>query len=181
MSRAVQTGLPSHDDTLPAHACEPRPACASLASHAGGLAVGRYGDRAFTSSPLDSSDPRSCGGLERGAQAYATPVRPGEFPVDILHAGDALQTPDDACVAFFHARLPVVKRLVVHAVGGRTGGSFGIYLMDCEGSEHSFLDFASASSATYAAMRIAQAYRLGVEFGNFAQPKMRGDSGPGNT
>lgn len=164
-------------------ACEPRSACASSASHAGGFAAGSpIGRASFSMSPDQGSRPDSddCAALdaERG--------RIVEFPTDIFECGDAMSAAGTMRVVAFRALLPALKRIAVHAVRRLGGWAFacaerpecyGVYLIDCDGGEHAFLDFASASNATYAAMRIAQIYRLPVEFGTFAEPKTRDEPG----
>jgi hypothetical protein len=113
-----------------------------------------------------------------------------DFPLDVFECEDALPASGGVRIVAFRALLPAVKRIAVHAVD-RSGASrvardercecYGIYLIDCDGGEHSFLDFTRAGSATYAAMRIAQVYRLPVEFGTFAEPKSRDVSGGANS
>jgi hypothetical protein len=143
---------------------EPHPVCASLASHAGGFAAGADTGRASFSSPQ----------AEREEAA--------EFPADIFECVDAMPASGDVRIVAFRALLPAIRRVAVHAVActnalspvdGERSCCFGIYLIDCDGGEHAFLDFTTAGSATYAAMRIAQVYRLPIEFGAFAEPKSR--------
>ncbi|RKP49084.1 hypothetical protein [Trinickia fusca] len=116
----------------------------------------------------------------------AKPPHPPDFPDDLFEDGDLLAPRHTECLAWFGQRPQIAKRLAVHRVRGRTAKTtavqgiattppefFGIYVSDEDGNEHPLLDFVSAPSAVYAAMRIAQVYRLGLEFGNFALPKTR--------
>ncbi|MGN6317254.1 hypothetical protein [Trinickia sp.] len=105
-----------------------------------------------------------------------------DFPADIFGGAEAMPASGEVRIVAFRALLPAVKRIAVHAVQHREPATrafvgrrecFGVYLVDHDGGEHPFLDFANAGSATYAAMRIAQVYRLPVEFGTFAEPKAR--------
>ena len=108
-----------------------------------------------------------------------------DFPVDIFECSDAMPSLGDVRILAFRALLPAVRRVVVHAVLRRPAASscvqgerrecYGVYLLDCDGGEHPFLDFGSAGRATYAAMRVAQVFRLPVEFGTFAEPRSRDD------
>ena len=103
-------------------------------------------------------------------------LRVEEFPSDILEGDHAREATSDTGVAIFHLLLPRVKRLVVHAVRGdkiepQRAACFGVYLLDDEENEHPLLYFEHAANATYAALRIAQVYRLGVAFGHFGEPK----------
>ncbi|WP_206957209.1 hypothetical protein [Trinickia acidisoli] len=109
-----------------------------------------------------------------------------EFPVDVFGCCNGLPVSGDMRIVAFRALLPAIRRVAVHAVeragnvscaGAELRLCYGVYLLDCDGGEHPFLDFASASNATYAAMRIAQAYRLPVEFGSFVEPKARDEPG----
>jgi hypothetical protein len=143
---------------------EPHPVCATLASHAGGFAAGTDTGRASFSSP------------------EAEHEEVAEFPVDIFECVDAMPASGDVRIVAFRALLPAIRRVAVHAVAGTSTPSpinaersccFGLYLIDRDGGEHAFLDFTTAGGATYAAMRIAQVYRLPIEFGSFAEPKSR--------
>ena len=143
---------------------EPHPVCASSASHADGLAAGTLTGRASYLPPEVEGD------------------EAGQFPADIFECADAMPASGDVRIVAFRALLPAIRRVAVHAVVGTVIPSsidgerpccFGIYLIDCDGGEHVFLDFSTAGSATYAAMRIAQVYRLPIEFGAFAEPKSR--------
>jgi hypothetical protein len=107
-----------------------------------------------------------------------------EFPADIFECADAMPASGAVRIVAFRALLPAIRRVAVHAVActdisspidGERPCCFGVYLIDCDGGEHAFLDFSTAGSATYAAMRIAQVYRLPIEFGSFAEPKSRDD------
>ncbi|RKP46052.1 hypothetical protein [Trinickia fusca] len=106
-----------------------------------------------------------------------------DFPFDALGSGNGSRTLIEACLATLHELLPEIKRLVVHGVGRKKVGPactecFGVYLIDNDGAEHPFLHFEAASSATYAALRVAQVYRLGIAFGNFAEPRLCTDWPP---
>lgn len=163
-----------HDDsTSPARpGNEPCAACASSAYRTGGFAIGPTVDRSFYS-------PQAPADTHVGPQSpSASPAAVTAFPTDVFDAGDAVQTCSDVYVALFVALRPLVRRVAVHAVVRRTATgshaeSFGVYLVDYDGNEHAFLDFHLAPSAAYAALRIGQVYRLGVEFGNFRIPKDR--------
>lgn len=144
---------------------KPCPACPSSASHAGGFTVGLSNDRASYS----KKQANTAEVMPHPSHLHAT-----HFPLDIFH--DEPQSANEVCVASFHALLPTVKRIAVHGVRRRKAEpppseKFGVYLFDDEGNEHPFLYYRNAASATYAALRIAQIYRLGVEFGNFNDPK----------
>lgn len=174
--RAASETMPGAGDLSPARlACEPRPACASSASHAGGFAAGSLAGRASYSDAVPErvcSEPQDCVGLD----VEAAP-RVVEFPADIFGCADVMQALGDMRIFAFLALLPAIKRIAVRAV--ERAGCYGMYLLDYDGGEHPFVDFTSAASATYAAMRIAQAYRLPVEFGSFAEPKAwEGRCGP---
>lgn len=172
-----------HDLSCARPACEPRPACASSASHAGGFAVGASTDRASYSAASSTSAPACSSTAPEVADTLETErPRAVEFPVDIFGCADAMAASGDVRIVAFHALLPAVNRIAVHAVQRPEPAApafvgqrecYGVYLLDCDGGEHHFLDFKSAGSATYAAMRIAQVYRLPVEFGTFAEPKAR--------
>ena len=163
-----------HDDsTSPARpGNEPCAACASSAYRTGGFAIGLAADRSFYS-------PGALSDAHPGVpNPQASPDAVAGFPTDIFDAGDALQTSSDVYVALFLALRPLIRRVAVHAIVRRAmneaqSESFSVYLLDHDGNEHSFLDFGRAASAAYAAMRIGQVYRLGVEFGNFRTPKLR--------
>jgi hypothetical protein len=128
-----------------------------------------------------------------------------DFPGDVFHALGCLEPLRAEAVAQLRARLTTGKRLAVHGVRrvdstgalgaiealaahsmladetasqARLPQFFGIYLTDDQGNEQPLLDFHDATSATYAALRIAQRYRLSVEFGKFTEPKLRA---PGDT
>lgn len=143
---------------------EPQPVCANSASHADGFAAGGDTGRASYSPP-------------EAEREEAT-----EFPADIFECADAMPASGDVRIVAFRALLPAIRRVAVYAVActntpspvdGEQSCCYGIYLIDCDGGEHAFLDFATAGGATYAAMRIAQVYRLPIEFGSFAEPKSR--------
>lgn len=152
-------------------ASEPCSACSSSGYAAGGFAVDLLVDRAFSSQPAPLDEIADAEGAE--------PARHGEaeFPADVFDSGDALQSEANVHVKFLRMLLPLAKRVLVHAVrrGGvnaRQAESFGVYMLDHDGNEHLILEFFQASSAVYAAMRVGQTYRLGVEFGNFNTPKL---------
>lgn len=105
------------------------------------------------------------------------------FPYDILEVDQGMQAPSNERFAAFHAVLPRVKRVAIYRLRDGTihavrAECFGVYLIDCDVKEHLVLCFKNASNATYAALRIAQVYRLGMEFGNFREPRACGDSMP---
>jgi len=163
-----------HDDsTSPARLGNaPCAACASSAYRTGGFAIGLAADRSFSS---PGAPPDAHLGVQNPP---ASPDAAADFPFDILDAGDALQTCSDVYVALFLALRPLIRRVAVQAIirratNGAQSESFSVYLLDHDGNEHAFLDFGRAASAAYAAMRIGQVYRLGVEFGNFRTPKLR--------
>ncbi|RKP47410.1 hypothetical protein [Trinickia fusca] len=153
-------------------ASEPCPARSASMYGAGGFAVGLAVDRAFSSQPTPSD------GL---ADADAEGVEPAgrdeaEFPADVFDSGDVLQSEANVHIKFLRVLLPLAKRVLVHAVrrgcaNAEHAESFGVYMLDHDGNEHLILEFFQASSAVYAAMRMGQTYRLGVEFGNFSRPK----------
>ncbi|KAA0087678.1 hypothetical protein CIW54_13945 [Paraburkholderia sp. T12-10] len=158
---------------------EPLPACASSASHAGGFAAGSPTGRTSSSAVVD-------GDAGEEIQGAAAREREGEpvidFPIDVFECADAMPASGDVRIVAFRALLPAIRRVAIHAVehAGNSSGNgagpsacYAVYLVDCDGGEHPFLDFASAGSATYAALRIAQVYHLPVEFGSFAEPKSR--------
>lgn len=163
-----------HDLSCARPACEPCSACASSASHAGGFAAGSPTGRAsFSPHAQDRA------ALETEHEGHVA------FPIEVFDCADAMPAASDVRIVAFRALLPAVRRIAVHAVErssamsyGRPvqSGHFGVYLIDFDGGEHPFLDFASAGGATYAAMRLAQVYRLPVEFGSFAEPKLRDQS-----
>ncbi|MGN6669883.1 MAG: hypothetical protein ACTHKH_23360 [Trinickia sp.] len=79
-----------------------------------------------------------------------------------------------------HAQSPsavpdVVRRVAVYGVkrerDAATAQGYGVFLYDTDDREHALLRFEDAASATYAALRFGQMYRVGVEFGNFSDPK----------
>ncbi|RKP52120.1 hypothetical protein D7S89_00770 [Trinickia fusca] len=126
--------------------------------------------------PRDSSSKRTRVDDTRTRPAYQ---QAAPFPFDIFH-DDCSQPTEEESIAAFHARLSAIKRVAVHSERRRNAaslepGHFGIYLIDCEGNEYPFLRFQQAANAAYAALRIAEVYRLGVEFGNFKEPKLIGD------
>lgn len=120
-----------------------------------------------------------------GVQVVSSMLR--EFPLDLFEIGDCLATLSVEWVGWFRQRLPQVRRFAVHRVrlavlkevfeAARPHAArrecFAVYIGDTDGNEQPFLDFGTASSATYAALRLAQTYRLAVEFGNFNEPKIR--------
>jgi len=131
--------------------------------------------------------------LDAVTEARLTPAVPAvssmhrEFPLDLFEIGDCLATLSAEWIGWFRQRLPRVRRFAVHRVrlavlkeafeAARPHAArrecFAVYIGDTDGNEQPFLDFGTASSATYAALRLAQTYRLAVEFGNFNEPKMR--------
>ena len=70
---------------------------------------------------------------------------------------------------------PVVRRVAVlgmkRTATAATAECYGVFVYDADGGEHPFMHFDDAASATYAALRIGQTYRVGVEFSNFSDPK----------
>lgn len=137
--------------------------------------------------------------LDAAPDALPTPGVPiassthREFPLDLFEIGDCLASLSVECIGWFRQRLPQVRRFAVHRVrlavlreafeAARPHAArrecFAVYIGDTDGNEQPFLDFGTASSATYAALRLAQTYRLAVEFGNFNEPKIRWSaSGP---
>ena len=70
---------------------------------------------------------------------------------------------------------PVVRRVAVlgmkRTATAAMAECYGVFVYDADGGEHPFMHFDDAASATYAALRIGQTYRVGVEFSNFSDPK----------
>ncbi len=82
---------------------------------------------------------------------------------------------NDSHARFSSALPPGVRRVAVHGVK-RTADTavaqcYGVFLYDTAGREHALAQFEDAASAAYAALRFGQIYRVGVEFGNFSDPK----------
>jgi len=138
--------------------------------------------------------------LEEDNRPAPAPLAGADFSGDVFQALGCLEPLRAEAVAQLRARLTTGRRLAVHGVRRADGtGALGsiealtarsvladeaalqargphffcIYLTDDQGNEQPFLDFHDATSATYAALRIAQRYRLSVEFGKFAEPKLR--------
>ena len=170
-------------------------------SDAGGFAAGSDSGRAFANRVGSMMQPASPAfdSLDAAPDALPTPGVPvassthREFPLDLFEIGDCLASLSVECLGWFRQRLPQVRRFAVHRVrlavlreafeAARPHAArrecFAVYIGDTDGNEQPFLDFGTASSATYAALRLAQTYRLAVEFGNFNEPKIRWSaSGP---
>lgn len=82
---------------------------------------------------------------------------------------------DNRQQAVSSAAPPVFRRVAVHSVK-RTADAvatqcYGVFIYDNAGGEHALAQFDDATSATCAALRFGQMYRVGVEFGNFSNPK----------
>ena len=170
-------------------------------SDAGGFAAGSDSGRAFANRVGSMMQPASPAfdSLDTVTDTLLTPGEPvaasahREFPLDLFEIGDCLASLSVEWIGWFRQRLPQVRRFAVHRVrlavlkeafeAARPHAArrecFAVYIGDTDGNEQPFLDFGTASSATYAALRLAQTYRLAVEFGNFNEPKIRWSaSGP---
>ncbi len=138
--------------------------------------------------------------LEADNKPTPAPLASADSSGDVFQALGCLEPLRAEAVAQLRERLSTGKRLAVHGVRRADGTGapspiealtarsmladeaalqarlpqfFCIYLTDDQGNEQPFLDFHDATSATYAALRIAQRYRLSVEFGKFTEPKLR--------